>query len=58
VTPTFCPYCDRRISPGADVVGVDDPDPFRALWHFHCRKMWEADERLAEKMNEPRRGGG
>jgi hypothetical protein len=48
---TYCPYCDRRIMPGTDVVGVDDPDPWRTLWHRHCRKMWTYDQELAAKMN-------
>lgn len=47
---TFCPYCDMRIQVGSDVVGVDDPDPSRTLWHRHCRKMWNYDEALADKM--------
>jgi hypothetical protein len=49
---TFCPYCDSRISPGQDVVGVDDPDPDRSLWHRSCRKMWERDEKLGEVMSK------
>jgi hypothetical protein len=49
---TCCPYCNQRINPGANVVAVDDPDPFRSLWHGHCRKMWEYDQRLAAKMEK------
>ena len=29
---------------------ANDPDPFRSLWHAHCRKMWEHDERLSATM--------
>jgi len=47
---TFCPGCDSRILPGQDVVGVDDPDPDRCLWHRRCRSIKEYDDRLARKM--------
>lgn len=48
---TFCGYCDIRIQPGSEVVGVEDPDPSRALWHAACRKMWQYDQELAAKMD-------
>jgi len=47
---TYCPYCERPILPGQNVVGVKHEDPFRALWHRTCRDTWDYDEKIGAAM--------
>ncbi len=42
VRTVLCPGCGEPVKPGQPVCHVDDPDPWRMLWHLDC-----AEERAA-----------
>jgi hypothetical protein len=48
-----CPGCDGLIIPGQRVVGVPDPDPWRALWHVGCRQAAHAPHPTAAPGEAP-----